>query len=57
VIVLLAVNIWLSNQFNINELGEASYILGIKLWGDHKNRTLDISPAAYIHKIMSKCSM
>ena len=31
---LLSVKVWLSAQFNIKDLGEASYILGIKLLRD-----------------------
>ena len=30
--VLSLVKIWLSSQFDMKDLGEASYILGIKLW-------------------------
>ena len=30
--VMSSVKIWLSSQFDKKDLGEASYILGIKLW-------------------------
>ena len=30
--VMSLVKIWLSSQFDMKDLGEASYILGIKLW-------------------------
>ena len=30
--VISSVKIWLSSQFDMKDLGEASYILGIKLW-------------------------
>ena len=30
--ILLAIRIWLSNQFDMKDLGEASYIIGIKIW-------------------------
>ena len=36
--VMSSVKIWLSSQFDKKDLGEASYILGIKLWWDWKNR-------------------
>ena len=32
--VMSSVKIWLSSQFDMKDLGEASYILGIKLWRD-----------------------
>jgi len=41
----------------MNDLGEASYILGIKLWLDWKNRMLGLSRAPYIDKIMPKFSI
>ena len=34
--VMSSINIWLSSQFDMKDLGEASYILGIKLWRDRK---------------------
>ena len=30
--VMSSVKIWLSSQFDMKDLGEANYILGIKLW-------------------------
>ena len=32
--VMPLVKIWLASQFDMKDLGEASYILGIKLWRD-----------------------
>ena len=32
--VMSLVKIWLSSQFDMKDLGEANYILGIKLWRD-----------------------
>ena len=32
--VMSSVKIWYSNQFDMKDLGEANYILGIKLWRD-----------------------
>ena len=42
---LSSVKIWLSNQFDMKDLGEASYILEIKLLRDRKNRILALSQA------------
>ena len=41
--VLLSVKVWLSNQFDMKDLREASYILEIKLIPDRKNRMLGLS--------------
>ena len=35
--VMLLVKVWLSSQFDMKDLGEANFILGIKLWRDCKN--------------------
>ena len=39
---LSAVKVWLSHNFDMKDLGEASYILGIKLIRDRKNRMLGL---------------
>ena len=36
--VMSSVKVWLSSQFGMKDLGEANFILGIKLWRDHKNK-------------------
>ena len=41
--VMSSVKIWLSSQFDMKNLSEANYILGIKLWRDQKNRMLGLS--------------
>ena len=33
--ILSSVKVWLSNQFDMKDLGEVSHILGIKLMRDH----------------------
>ena len=40
--VMSSIKVWLSSQFDMKDLGETNFILGIKLWRDCKNRTLDI---------------
>ena len=55
--VMSLVKIWLSGQFDIKNLGEASYILGIKLSRDRKNRILGLSQARYIDKVLEQFSM
>ena len=36
----------------MKDLGEANFILGIRLWRDHKNRMLGLSQVGYIDKIL-----
>ncbi|KAH9751653.1 hypothetical protein KPL71_014378 [Citrus sinensis] len=55
--VLTIIKSWLAKQFDIKDLGEARYILGIKLLRDQKNKTLALSQAVYIDKILARFSM
>ena len=55
--VLSSVKGWLPKQFDMNDLGEANYILGIKLLRDRKNKVLALSQALYIDKILARFSM
>ena len=55
--VMLSVKVWLSSQFDIKDLGEANFILGIKLWQDRKNRMLGLSQARYIDKVLERFSL
>jgi len=36
-------NVWLSEQFSMKDLGEAAYILGIKILRDRSKRLLGLS--------------
>ena len=42
----------LANQFQMKDLGEPSYVLGIQLLKDHKNILLTLSQASYIDKVL-----
>ncbi|KAH9705859.1 hypothetical protein KPL70_012033 [Citrus sinensis] len=55
--VLTTIKSWLAKQFDMKDLGEASYILGIKLLRDRKNKTLALSQAVYIDKILARFSI
>ena len=55
--VLSSVKGWLQKQFDMKYLGEANYILGIKLLRDRKNKVLALSQALYIDKILARFSM
>ena len=48
---------WLANQFQMKDLGEASYVLGIKIIRDRKKKLLALSQASYIDKVLSRYSM
>ena len=55
--VISSAKIWLSSQFDMKDLGDANFILGIKLWQDRKNRILGLSQAGYIDKVLKQFSM
>ena len=55
--VLSSVKGWLQKQFDMKDLGEGNYILGIKLLRDRKNKVLALSQALYIDKILARFSM
>ena len=41
--VMSSVKVWLSSQFDMKDLGETNFIIGIKLWRDRKNKMLGLS--------------
>ena len=55
--VLSSVKGWLQKQFDMKDLGEANYILRIKLLRDRKNKVLALSQALYIDKILARFTM
>ena len=55
--MLSTVKVWLDNTFDMKDLREVSYILGIKLFRDRKRRIMGLSQAAYIEKVLSRFSM
>ena len=55
--VMLLVKVLFSSQFDMKDLGEANFILGIKLWQDRKNKMLGLSQARYIDKVLEQFSM
>ena len=48
---------WLVEKFQIKDLGLASYVLGIQIIRDRKNRLLALSQASYIDKVLARFSM
>jgi len=55
--VLQSVKIWLSRQFSMKDLGEATYILGIKSYRDRSRRLIGLSQSTYIDKMLKRFSM
>ena len=55
--VLSNIKSWLNNQFKMKDLGEANYILEIKILRDRKNKLLALSQALYIDKILARFNM
>ncbi|KAA0051463.1 gag/pol protein [Cucumis melo var. makuwa] len=55
--VLTANKQWLADQFQMKDLGEALFVLGILIFRDRKNKMLALSQASYIDKIVVKYSM
>ncbi|KAL0378542.1 UNVERIFIED_CONTAM: Retrovirus-related Pol polyprotein from transposon TNT 1-94 [Sesamum radiatum] len=46
---------WLSTQFSMKDLGEASYILGIKIFRDRSKRMLGMTPKnSYVEKVLKR---
>ena len=48
--ILSTVKVWLANTFDMKDLGEASYILGIKLFRDWKRRIWDYPKLLILRK-------
>ena len=48
---------WLAEQFQMKDLGEASYILEIQIIRDCKNKLLALSQASYIDKVLARFLM
>ena len=55
--MLSTAKVWLANTFDMKDLKEASYILGMKLFLDRKRRIMGLSQAAYIEKVLSRFSL
>ena len=48
---------WLAEQFQMKDLGEASYVLGIQIIRDRSKKLLALSQASYIGKVLARFSM
>ena len=43
---------WLSSNFEMKDMGEVSYILGVKISRDRPRKVLSLSQETYIRKIL-----
>ncbi|KAL0378487.1 UNVERIFIED_CONTAM: Retrovirus-related Pol polyprotein from transposon TNT 1-94 [Sesamum radiatum] len=48
---------WLSTQFSMKDMGEASYILSIKIYRDRSRRMLGLTQSSYIEKVLKRFRM
>ncbi|GJU52612.1 retrotransposon protein, putative, ty1-copia subclass [Tanacetum coccineum] len=56
-VILKEVKDYLGKCFSMKDLGEAAYILGIKIYRDRSKRLIKLSQSAYIDKILKKFNM
>ena len=55
--LLESVKEYLNSQFSMKDLGEAAYILGIKIYRDRSKRLLALSQKTYLEKILKRFNM
>ena len=48
---------WLEKCFAMKDLGQATYILGIKIYRDRSERLIGLSQSTYIDQILRRFSM
>ncbi|KAJ9538963.1 hypothetical protein OSB04_031696 [Centaurea solstitialis] len=54
---LQSVKTWLSKCFQMKDLGEAAYMLGIKIYRNRSRRLIGLSQSTYIDKILKRFRM
>ena len=52
--IIIATKGWLYSKFKMKDMGEADYILGVKIPMDHSKKLLGLSQQTYIKKVL-KC--
>src|SRR3954462_7585718 len=48
---------YLNNSFSMKDLGEAAYILGIKIYRDRSRRLISLSRSTYLDKVLKRFRM
>ena len=51
------VKAWLEKCFSMKDMGDAAYILGIRIFRDRSQKLIGLSQSTYIDKILKKFSM
>ena len=54
---LVIIKAYLNKCFSMKDLGEAAYILGIKIYRDRSRRLIGLSKSTYLDKILKKFKM
>ena len=55
--MLTSIKVWLSKEFAMKDLGEASYILGIKVYRDRSKKMIGLSQRMYIEEVLKRFSI
>ena len=55
--IIIATQEWLSSTFEMKDLGEASYVLGVKIYRDRSKRLIGLSQETYIKKVLERFQM
>ena len=52
--MIIATKGWLSSNFEMKDMGKASFMLGVKILRDHSRKFLELSQETYIKKILER---
>ena len=55
--MLSSVKVWLSKNLSMKDLGEATYVLGIRIYRDRSRRLLGLSQSMYIDTTVKRFDM
>jgi len=56
-VTLVEVKAWLSSKFDMKDMGEASFVLGVEIHRDRNRRLLGLSQKTYLQSILKRFSM
>lgn len=54
---LMTIKKWLSSHFEMKDMGEADYVLGVKIYRDRSRKLLALSQESYIRTILERFKM
>jgi hypothetical protein len=55
--LLKSIKYYLNSKFSMKDIGEAAYILGIKIYRDRSRCVIGLSQSTYVDKILKKSRM